>query len=124
MRRLEEDDVAGALRSRFLHGFDRSIYLANLDRIGDLHESLARRTVRFYQTIALYEAEMARFMEGKTEYIHNRPGPRDVFNQQLGMAVRAKIMAKRLRGERARPKLGRRKLPLLARVWQRRSMLR
>ena len=119
MRHFKEDDIAGALRSRFLHGFDRSIYLANLDRIGDLHESLGRRTVRFYQAIAAYEAEMARFMEGKTEYIHNRPGPRDVFDQQLRMAVRAKIMAKRLRGERARPKFGRRRLLGAARAWLR-----
>ena len=62
---------------------------------------------------------MARFMEGKTEYIYNRPGPLDIFNQQLRMAVRAKIMAKRLRGERARPKFGSRRLLVAARVWLR-----
>ncbi len=117
-RRLDGREIPDALQERFPHGFDRSIYLANLDRLGEMRPNLARRTVRFYQAIGAYEADVKAVIAGELqERFFRERAPQKIFHHQLRMAVRAEIMAKRLRGERARPKFGRRRLPIAAKAW-------
>ena len=119
-RHLRSKDIPSALKDRFPHGFDRSIYLANLDRLGEMRPNLARRTVRFYQAIGRYEADVEAVIGGELqERFFRERNPQEIFHHQIRMAVRADFMARRLRGERARAKFGRRGLLVAARAWLR-----
>lgn len=107
-RHLEEKDARKALLERFPHGLRHPVYLANLNRIGDLPPNLALRVVRFYSAIMDYEADVRRVLQGELDTrFFQEPNPKSVFRDQLRMAVRAEFMARRLRGERGRWRLGR-----------------